>query len=298
MAPLLSVDVVAEAEVAPAGGTRRPPWASPGTPRRASAGRPPGAAAARCRRARKASSWAWSSARVGARRPPSSQRFRVWWKRSILPWVWGWPGEPFFWRMPRYASRYSKLLRPPVKRDGVDGPVVGERGGGPAVGVAGRGEGRDHVVAADPPEDRAPEQVAGVVVEPGRDLDLAPVGQAPVGEVRLPDLVGRGGLEADPGAARALVRLGHDEARGVEDAPDGRGRRDRQALAPEVPGDRGRAGVEAAGGELASAARRSGRARRRACRAGWSRGRRDRGSSAVEAALPVPARGGGAGAAG
>ena len=23
-----------------------------------------------------------------------SQRFRVWWKRSILPWVWGCPGAP------------------------------------------------------------------------------------------------------------------------------------------------------------------------------------------------------------
>ncbi len=30
-----------------------------------------------------------------------SQRFKVWWKRSILPWVWGCPGAPFFCRMPR-----------------------------------------------------------------------------------------------------------------------------------------------------------------------------------------------------
>jgi hypothetical protein len=43
-----------------------------------------------------------------------SQRFRVWWRRSILPWAWGWPGLPFFWRMPRYASRCSRLLRPPT----------------------------------------------------------------------------------------------------------------------------------------------------------------------------------------
>ena len=34
-----------------------------------------------------------------------------------LAWVWGWPGAPFFWRMPRYASRYSNPFRPPVKRD-------------------------------------------------------------------------------------------------------------------------------------------------------------------------------------
>jgi hypothetical protein len=131
-----------------------------------------------------------------------------------------------------------------------DRSVVGERGGRPAVGVAGCGERGHHVVAADPPEDGAGEQVAGVVVEPGADLDLAPVGQAPVGEIGLPQLVGRRGLEAPPGAARALARLGHDQPGGVEDAPDGRGRRGRQALAPEVPGNGGRARVQAPGSEL------------------------------------------------
>ena len=45
-----------------------------------------------------------------------SQRCRVWWKRSILPWVCGCPGEPFFWRTPSSGSRYSKALRPPPKR--------------------------------------------------------------------------------------------------------------------------------------------------------------------------------------
>ena len=71
-----------------------------------------------------------------------------------------------------------------------------------------------------------------------------------MGEVRLPDPVGRRRLEAVPGAPRPLVRLGHDEARGVEDPPDGRGRRDGQGLAPEVPGDGGGTRVEAPGGEL------------------------------------------------
>ena len=157
----------------------------------------------------------------------------------------------------------------------VDRSVVGERGGRPAVGVAGCGERGHHVVAADPPEDGAGEQVAGVVVEPGADLDLAPVGQAPVGEVGLPDLVGRGGLEPDPGAARALARLGHDQPGGVEDAPDRRGRRRRQALAPEVPGNGGGARVQTSGSELepqakdpvADGIRRAARARARPARA-------------------------------
>ena len=38
----------------------------------------------------------------------------------------------------------------------------------------------------------------------------------------------------------------------MEDAPDGRGRRDREALTLEVPGDGCRAGVEAPGDEVRS----------------------------------------------
>jgi hypothetical protein len=131
----------------------------------------------------------------------------------------------------------------------VHGPVVRERGRGPAVLLAGRGEGRDHVVAVHPAEHRAREEVAGVVVEPVRDLDLAAVGQPPVGEARLPDLVGRGRLEPDPEAPGPLVGLRHDEARPVEDPADGRDRRHREALVPEMPGDGCRARVEPPGGE-------------------------------------------------
>jgi hypothetical protein len=36
----------------------------------------------------------------------------------------------------------------------------------------------------------------------------------------------------------------------MEDAPDRRGRRSREALTAQVPGDRHRAGIEPAGGEL------------------------------------------------
>jgi hypothetical protein len=89
-----------------------------------------------------------------------------------------------------------------------------------------------------------------VIVEPVEDLDLAAVGQAPVGEVGLPALVGRGGLEPDPRAAWALAGLGDDEPGRVEDPPDGRGRWDGETLAPEVPGDGDRTGVKPAAGQL------------------------------------------------
>jgi hypothetical protein len=89
-----------------------------------------------------------------------------------------------------------------------------------------------------------------VVVEPADDLDLSAVGETPVGEVGLPERIGRGGFEPDPGAARALVRLGHDEAGAMEDPSDRRGRRRLQAFALEVPADRCRSGVESSGDKV------------------------------------------------
>ncbi len=113
---------------------------------------------------------------------------------------------------------------------GVDRAVVGERGRGPAMFLACRAERGHHVVTVDPAEGRAAEQVAGVVVEPGAVLDLGLVRKAPVGHVGLPQLVGRVGLEAVPRAARTLAWLGHDQARGMEDPSDRRGRWDAGAL--------------------------------------------------------------------
>jgi hypothetical protein len=127
-----------------------------------------------------------------------------------------------------------------------------------------------------------------VVVEPRADLDLGSVGQAPVGDVGLPDLVGRGSLEPDPRAARALARLGRHEPRRVEDAPDGRGRRDPETLALEVPGDRDRARIEAAAGELRAQLDdpRTHGLGRPAGVAAWPARARLQG---LEAAVPVPA---------
>jgi hypothetical protein len=93
------------------------PSPSPGTLRPVSLDQPPGAAAVRCMRdgtCRAAPEAPRGCSPPGAA-PASASR--VWWKRSILPWVCGCPGDPFFWRIPSQASRYSKLLRPPVKRD-------------------------------------------------------------------------------------------------------------------------------------------------------------------------------------
>ena len=50
--------------------------------------------------------------------------------------------------------------------------------------------------------------VAGVIVEPGQDLDVGDVGEAVVGEVGLPHLVGLLGFEADVGRPGPLLPVG------------------------------------------------------------------------------------------
>ena len=51
-------------------------------------------------------SWFWRAGRWGAGGWRASQRLRVWWKRSTLPWVWGWFGLPFL----RVTPRGGELL--------------------------------------------------------------------------------------------------------------------------------------------------------------------------------------------
>lgn len=78
-------------------------------------------------------------------------------------------------------------------------------------------------VAGDRGVGGAGEEVAGVVVEPVEDLHVGAVGQAPVGEVGLPALVGLGGFEAPIGGAGSFPWFGNNEVSAVQDPAD-RGR--------------------------------------------------------------------------
>ena len=60
-----------------------------------------------------------------------------------------------------------------------------------------------------------------MVVLEVENLDLAAVGELPLGGVALPGLVGQLGLEADERSFGALVGLGDDQPLALEDAPDG-----------------------------------------------------------------------------
>ena len=64
--------------------------------------------------------------------------------------------------------------------------------------------------------------VAGVVVEPGQDLDVVTAAEAVVGEVGLPHLVGLLGGEADIGRPRPLLGGGHDQTLAAQRAIDRR----------------------------------------------------------------------------
>jgi hypothetical protein len=98
---------------------------------------------------------------------------------------------------------------------------------------------------------RAQEQ-ARVVVDQVEDLHHLARGQAPGGDVRLPQLVGQLGAEADQRRARALVRLWDYQPLTPENAPDARERWDVLPIDGEVLGDRRRPGIVAESLQLAA----------------------------------------------
>lgn len=127
---------------------------------------------------------------------------------------------------------------------GEDESVVGQRGGGDAVGVAGGTELGDDVGSGDRGVGGAADQEPGVVVDEAQDLDVGAVGEGDAGEVRLPAFVRQVSFEPEVGALGSLARLGRDQARARQDPPDRRDRRCADAGVFQVRGDRVGSGVQ------------------------------------------------------
>jgi hypothetical protein len=107
----------------------------------------------------------------------------------------------------------------------------------------------EHDDAGDPEVGSDRQGVTGVIVEPGEDLDVDQVGEAVVGEVGLPHLVGLLGLEPDVGRAGPLARGWRDQPAALQGAVDRRSRHPELVMLLEVPADRVRPGVQTSGGE-------------------------------------------------
>jgi hypothetical protein len=122
--------------------------------------------------------------------------------------------------------------------------VVGEGGGWCAVAGHGGQEGVDHGGAGDAAVGGDRQGVAGVVIEPGQDLDVGAGGQAVVGEVGLPHLIGLLRLKADVGRPGPLAGGRGDQALAAQGAVDRRPRHPKLVVVFEVPADRVRAGVQ------------------------------------------------------
>ena len=103
------------------------------------------------------------------------------------------------------------------------------------------------MVAADDGVGAAGQQQPGVVVEDVEDFHVGAIGEAPVGDVGLPEFVGLVGGQAFSGRAGSFVGLGYDESALVQDAPNRRYSRHigDGGVAGQVFGDGGRAGVVA-----------------------------------------------------
>jgi len=132
---------------------------------------------------------------------------------------------------------------------GEDQTVVGQGGERDPVFGDGVAEGGHDGGSGDALVGGDGECVAGVVVEPGEDLDVLAVGEAVVGEVGLPGFVGLFGLEADVGGLRFLLRLRDDKVVSAQDPVDRRSGDGDVVVVLEVPADRVGAGIEALGAE-------------------------------------------------
>jgi hypothetical protein len=149
--------------------------------------------------------------------------------------------------MPRLSRRCSKALRPPLPPDSrVVNTIplsVRVEAGMPCVSSA-----LVNVVTTTLPVTRrwAVTEMAQreLVVDPAQDLDVAAVGEPPVGEVTLPALVGQVGLEADVGRARSFLRFDLGEAGSTQGAIDRCRRHAQVVMLAEMPGDRVRPGVQ------------------------------------------------------
>src|SRR6202167_3120082 len=106
---------------------------------------------------------------------------------------------------------------------GEDHAVVGQGGGRGAVLLAGGAEGQQDGRPGDPVVRGQGERVAGVVVEPGQDLGIGPVGERVVGGAGLPALVRHVRLEPDVGRLRPLGGVRGDQPGPAQVPADGRG---------------------------------------------------------------------------
>ena len=105
------------------------------------------------------------------------------------------------------------------------------------MGFQGFGEGVDHDRAGHSAVSGDRDRVAGVVIDPAQDLDLAVVGEAPVGEIGLPHLIGQFRLEADVGRTRSFLGLRGDPTVTIQDAVHRRPRDPQVVVMSEMPDD-------------------------------------------------------------
>ncbi len=123
-------------------------------------------------------------------------------------------------------------------------PNIGEHRGGEPPGRCPLVEGGNHVGRGRDRHHDGRRHYPGVVVDEVEDLHIRPIGQCPVGHVRLPGLVGQGRLEPCPGRPRPLLGLGDDEPPSHEHPVDGGSTGCHAVAMAEVVLDAERAGVE------------------------------------------------------
>ena len=201
----------------------------------------------------KASSWAWSWARVAAGSWARSQFLQGLRESFDFALGLGVAGPAVLLgdaQAAQFVLEAVAAAAPAGEPGGVDHSVVGQGGRRGAVGGDGGAEGGQRDLAGGHRAGGNRQGQPRVVVEPGHDLHLLPGGQLPVDEVGLPSLIWLLGHEPDVGRLRAFLRLGSDQASPGQ-VPADRGDRHRDLMMVlQVPGDGVRPGVQALPGQL------------------------------------------------
>lgn len=107
-----------------------------------------------------------------------------------------------------------------AKPSGVNQSVVGQGRRRQAIGRRVGAECGEDCCDSDGAEWRARQGQAGMVIDLANDLHVAAISQWPVGEIRLPALIGQLGLEANIGRFWALLWLRGNEAGVFQGPPD------------------------------------------------------------------------------
>ena len=167
-----------------------------------------------------------------------------------LPLSLGVPRGTVFLANTECCQEVFKAVSAAGESGGVNTSVVGQGGRWQPVVVNVLGESIDDYGAGDARVGVQGEEEPGVVIEPVDDFNVGAISEPPVGEIRLPTLVGLVGFEANVGGFGAFPGFRDDQPGAFQDTTDRGARRRGRGLLEESVSDGLRTCIETISAQL------------------------------------------------